>query len=157
MPAPAGTGSLGDLSPPVPGGSPLMQQPKGVAARAAHWSARHRKTAIFGWLAFVIVAFMLGGAIGTKTIADEDMGNGSSKVADQRIAKANFPDTADEQVLIQGNGSVKIGDPAFTAAVKDVTGRLQAARYVEKLKSPLDTGNEGQLSKDGRSAIVTFE
>jgi hypothetical protein len=29
-----------------------------LAARAAHWSARHRKTAIFGWLAFVVIAAM---------------------------------------------------------------------------------------------------
>jgi RND superfamily putative drug exporter len=134
-----------------------MQQPKGVAARAAHWSARHRKIAIFGWLAFVIVAFMLGGAIGTKTIADEDMGNGASKVADQAIAAADFPDKAGEQVLVQGKGSVKIGDPAFTAAVKDVSARLQAAPNVKKVESPLAPGNEGQLSKDGRSALVTFE
>ena len=41
-------------------------QPQGLAARAAHWSARHRKTAIFGWLAFVAIAFVIGGAVGTK-------------------------------------------------------------------------------------------
>ena len=29
---------------------------KNLAARAAHWSAAHRKTAIFGWLGFVVVA-----------------------------------------------------------------------------------------------------
>jgi uncharacterized membrane protein YdfJ with MMPL/SSD domain len=57
-------------------------QPQGLAARAAHWSARHRKTAIFGWLAFVAIAFVIGGSVGTKSIPDEDMGNGSSKVAD---------------------------------------------------------------------------
>ena len=28
------------------------------------WSARHRKTAIFGWLAFVIVSFAIGIAVG---------------------------------------------------------------------------------------------
>jgi len=35
-----------------------------VAARAAHWSAEHRKTAIFGWLAFVVIAVLLGNAVG---------------------------------------------------------------------------------------------
>jgi putative drug exporter of the RND superfamily len=33
-----------------------------LAARAGRWSASHRKTAIFGWLAFVIVAVVLGWA-----------------------------------------------------------------------------------------------
>jgi uncharacterized membrane protein YdfJ with MMPL/SSD domain len=132
-------------------------QPKGIAARAAHWSAGHRKTAIFGWLAFVVIAFVIGGAVGTKNIADEDIGNGTSKVAEQTIARADFPDKADEQVLVQGKGDIKVGDAAFTAAVKDTTARLKTADHVIKVKSPLTPANEGQISSDGRSALVTFE
>ena len=79
-------------------------QSQNLAARAARWSAGHRKTAIFGWLAFVVIAFLLAGAVGQKTIADEDYGNGSSKAADKAIAAANFRDSAEEQVLVQGEG-----------------------------------------------------
>jgi uncharacterized membrane protein YdfJ with MMPL/SSD domain len=132
-------------------------QSRNLAARMGRWSARHRKTAIFGWLAFVAIAFAIGGSVGQQTIADEDYGNGSSKKADQAIANANFRETADEQVLVQGKGSVKIGDPAFTAAVEDTVNRLRATPNVEKVESPLVKGNEGQLSEDGRSALVTFE
>jgi uncharacterized membrane protein YdfJ with MMPL/SSD domain len=132
-------------------------QSKNLAARAARWSAGHRKTAIFGWLAFVVIAMFLAGAVGQKTIADEDYGNGSSKTADKAIAAANFRDSADEQVLVQGKGSVKIGTPAFTAAVEDTTARLERVKHVDKVESPLAKGNEGQLSKDGRSALITFE
>src|SRR3954451_21020689 len=132
-------------------------QRKGLAARAAHWSAGHRKTAILGWLVFVVIAFVIGGAVGTKQIADEDMGNGTSKVAEQTIAHADFPDTADEQVLVQGKDGARAGDPAFTAGVKDVTARLKSADHVIKVKSPLAAGNHGQISADGRSALVTFE
>jgi RND superfamily putative drug exporter len=133
-------------------------QSQNLASRAARWSAGHRKTAIFGWLAFVIIATVIAGMMGgQKTIADEDYGNGSSKVADKAIAAADFRDSAEEQVLVQGKGSAKIGDPAFTAAVKDTVSRLEAIKTVDKVKSPLAKGNEGQLSKDGRSALVTFE
>jgi uncharacterized membrane protein YdfJ with MMPL/SSD domain len=132
-------------------------QSRNLAARAGRWSAKHRKTAIFGWLAFVVVAFVIGGAVGQQTIADEDYGNGSSKKADQAIANADYKETADEQVLVQGKGSVKIGDPAFTAAVEDTVSRLEATRNVEKVESPLADGNDGQLSEDGRSALITFE
>ena len=31
--------------------------PRGLASRAGMWSAQHRKTAIWGWLAFVVIAF----------------------------------------------------------------------------------------------------
>jgi uncharacterized membrane protein YdfJ with MMPL/SSD domain len=133
-------------------------QSQNLASRAARWSAGHRKTAIFGWLAFVIAATLIAGMVGgQKTIADEDYGNGSSKVADKAIAAADFRDSAEEQVLIQGKGPVKVGDAAFTAAVKDTVARLHALKGVDKVKSPLAKGNGGQLSKDGKSALVTFE
>ena len=49
---------------------------RNLAASAGRWSAQHRKKAIFGWLAFVLVAVMLGGALGMKEIASEDLGDG---------------------------------------------------------------------------------
>ena len=39
---------------------------RNLAARMGRWSAAHWKTATFGWLAFVVVAFALGGMVGTK-------------------------------------------------------------------------------------------
>ena len=132
-------------------------QKRNLAARAGLWSASHRKQAIFGWLAFVILAVAIGGSVGQQKLAQEDMGNGDSKVADQAIADAGFPDALDEQVLVQGKGSIKIGDRAFTAAVQDVERRLRAVPHVEKVKSPLVDENMGQLARDGRSAVVTFE
>ena len=49
-----------------------MKRSTNVAARMGRWSARHRKTAIFGWLAFVVAAVVLGGALGTKQLTDTD-------------------------------------------------------------------------------------
>ena len=133
-----------------------MLPKKTLAARAGHWSARHRKTAIFGWLAFVVIAFVLGGAIGTQTIKDEDSGNGQSRTADRQIAAADFPKESDEQILVQAKGDGKATDANFTLAVKDTTKRLKDTKYVTKVESPLAKGNEGQFSKDGRSALITF-
>ena len=42
------------------------------AARAGRWSARHRKTAIFGWLGFVIVSLVIGSAVGTMSPTEDD-------------------------------------------------------------------------------------
>jgi RND superfamily putative drug exporter len=130
---------------------------RNLAARAGYWSAKHRKIAIGGWLAFVIAAFILGGAIGTNTLADEDSGNGESRVADTAISKADFPDTADEQVLVQARGGkLNLEAPATRAGIEDTVARLERAKHVSDVKSPLAPGNEGQISKDGRSALVTF-
>jgi RND superfamily putative drug exporter len=135
-----------------------MSQPKrNLAARAGYWSAKHRKIAIGGWLAFVVIAFVLGGAIGTKTLADDDSGNGSSQVADKAITKADFADKADEQVIVQARaGTLTVKDPEFKAAVTDVVAKLEGARNTVDVASPFEKGNEGQISKDGRSALVTF-
>src|SRR3954471_19429150 len=131
-------------------------QSRNLAARAGRWSAAHRKTAIFGWLALVVLSLVIGGAVGTKTIKDEDQGSGQSRQA-QRAINDNFPKKADENVLVQSrSGAVKPSSPEFRAAVKDVVGAVSTYKTVSDVKSPLAKGNAGQLSKDGRSALVTF-
>ena len=112
-----------------------MQQ-RNLAARAGRWSARHRKKAVFGWLAFVIVSVVLGGALGMKEIATEDLGDGESKRADQTLADG-FPDRASEEVLIQGRGDIKADDPRFTAAVNEVvaTSRLRRRSVTSSRRS----------------------
>src|SRR4051794_28627780 len=136
-----------------------MSVPKrNIAARAGYWSAKHRKIAIGGWLAFVVIAFVLGGAIGTNSLSDDDSGNGESRVADKAITAADFPDKADEQVLVQSRDGSKITvkDPKFQQAVAGVVTELKSAKDVTDVESPLAKGNEGQISEDGRSALVTF-
>ena len=44
-------------------------QKRNLAARAGLWSASHRKKAIFGWLAFVTLAVLLGGSVGQQMLA----------------------------------------------------------------------------------------
>jgi uncharacterized membrane protein YdfJ with MMPL/SSD domain len=132
-------------------------QSQGFAARAGRWSAQHRKKAILGWFAFVILATVLGGMVGTKTLSDEDTGNGESKRGDQIIEDAGFNDQTGETVLVQGKDGLKVGDPKFTAAVKDVVAKLEATKGVQEVESPLAPENRGNVSQDGRSVLVNFE
>jgi uncharacterized membrane protein YdfJ with MMPL/SSD domain len=122
-----------------------------LAARAGHWSARHRKLAIGGWLAFVIGAFVIGNLVGTRTLKDADTGNGSSRVADEAIDRADFPKRADENVLVQARGTER---PELAPAVHDVIRRLNRTPHVTHVADPYTA--RGQISKDGRSALVTF-
>ena len=106
-------------------------QPRNLAARMGRWSAAHWKTATFGWLAFVVVAFALGGMVGTKNIDPNAPGPGESGRMD-RILDAGFKQPAGESVLIQSR-SLRAGDPAFTAAIDDVVaGVSQAGRRPER-------------------------
>ena len=87
------------------------------AARAGRWSAQHRKTAILGWILFVVLATVLGGKVGQNDLDKSARGSGEAKRGDM-IVKAGFPDQAGEQVLVQGKGSTRAGDPQVTAAKK---------------------------------------
>ena len=131
---------------------------RNLALRAGRWSARHRKPAILGWLALVIVSVFIGGAVGMNTIADEDLGNGESRQADQILADGGFSDRSAEQVLVQArNGAPTAQDPAFRAAVNDVIARLRRFDTVTEIESPYVARNAGHISQDGRSALVEFE
>jgi len=43
-----------------------------MVERVAGWSARHRKTALFGWLLLVVGAVMVGSMLGTKNLNSYD-------------------------------------------------------------------------------------
>ena len=66
------------------------------------WSANHWKTAVFGWIAFVVVAVAVGGAVGTKKIDQQNANVGQSHRADQILKQAGFSRPADrDRALIQ--------------------------------------------------------
>jgi RND superfamily putative drug exporter len=127
----------------------------GLAARAGRWSAQHRKKAIWGWLAFALIAFMIGSAVGTETQTNAQSGVGESGRAARTVDNA-FPKHQVEQVLIQSN-SVTASDPSFRSVVGDVQRRIAAAPYTKAFESPYGPGNAGQISATGHSALLRFE
>src|SRR5215216_2870009 len=132
------------------------RSPRNIAARAGRWSAQHRKKAIFGWLAFVIVAVFIGGSVGTKTLSDDDSGVGESARA-EKVANKHFPDKESESVLVQSEDGATNRDPEFRRTVQSVVAGLEGTKYVRNVKSPYSKDSPGQLSDDGKSALVTFE
>jgi len=128
----------------------------GLAGRAGRWSAAHRKTAIWGWIAFVIAAITLGGALGTKTLSDSQSGVGESKSADLSLEKG-FPQGATEQVIFHSRGGESARGPQVKEAVGSVEARLRKLPFVANLTSPYAKGADGQISGDGRSALLKFE
>jgi uncharacterized membrane protein YdfJ with MMPL/SSD domain len=126
-----------------------------IAARMGRWSARHWKTAVIGWIVFVVASIAVGSAVGTKKLTDAQSGTGSSGRADKLLDK-EFKRPASEQVLVQSR-RVTVHDPGFRAAVNDVTTRFSHDAAVKDVRSPYAPGNSGQISKDGHSALVTFD
>src|SRR6478735_8471649 len=135
--------------------SPLKQSTN-IAARMGRWSAKHRKTAIFGWLAFVIASFAIGTGVGMVTIDQNDVNVGEARTADHIIRDAGFKlDEQSEYVLVQSKTQTA-SDPAFRAVVTAAIAKLETYPKVTKLRSPLAAGNEGQISEDGHSVLIQF-
>jgi uncharacterized membrane protein YdfJ with MMPL/SSD domain len=125
-----------------------------VAARMARWSGQHRKKAIWGWLAFVLIAFVVGSnVVGSKEISDLDDFSGESREAEQALDRAGLRPV--EEVVFVQSDELTVRDPEFRAAVEDVTGRLSQVQHVENIKSPL-TG-DSDVSADGHAALVNFQ
>ena len=87
-----------------------MKKSRNLAARAAHWSAEHRKTAIFGWLAFVVVAAFLGNAVGQEDDAGRRpvlgrVGEGGAGALRRRAQAEQRARAHPEQ------GARRVGDP----------------------------------------------
>jgi uncharacterized membrane protein YdfJ with MMPL/SSD domain len=120
---------------------------RGLAARMGRWSANNWKKATFGWLAFVAVAFALGGMAGTKNV-DNTAGPGESGRM-QQILDSGFKQPAGESVLIESR-TARVGDGAFRAAINEVVARVAKVPAVQNVHT-------GAVSKDRHAALVDFQ
>jgi uncharacterized membrane protein YdfJ with MMPL/SSD domain len=130
-----------------------MNQTRNLAARMGHWSAHHRKTAIFGWLAFCFVSFGLGSAIGVNPLDASNAGVRESGRMDRLLDK-EFKAPAGERVIIQ-SPSLTASDPEFQAVYRDVLTRIQSHDTVTNFETAYE--DEGLISADGHSALLDFE
>src|SRR4051794_26287297 len=126
------------------------------AARAGRWSAQHRKKAIWGWLAFVAVAFVVGNVIGMKKPSNDNDYIGQSGQA-ERLFDNHFPKHDEEQVLVQAPKGGKATDASVRRAVDGAIAAVRTKPGVTAVQSPYAKGNDGQISKDGRSVLVKFK
>ncbi|MGH3269326.1 MAG: MMPL family transporter [Trebonia sp.] len=130
-----------------------------VTERVAGWSARHHKTAVFGWLLLVAAIFIGGQALGARNLPAYDAGqSGQAERTLQQVTPGQYGSYA-ESVLIQGTtrGATFATDPAMRQAAAQVATSLAALpKYATGIKTPLSAGSRALVSKDGRSALVTF-
>ena len=130
-----------------------------VTERVAGWSARHRKTAVFGWLLLVAAIFIGGQALGSRNLPTYDAGqSGQAERTLNQVNPAQYGSYA-ESVLIQATarGATFATDPAMRQAAGRVAASLAALpRYATGIETPLSAGGHALVSKDGRSALVTF-
>ncbi|MEY9927431.1 RND superfamily putative drug exporter [Catenulispora sp. GP43] len=128
-----------------------------VVERVAGWSARHRKTTVFGWLILIIAAVVIGGMASGAKKTTYDPGEAGRA---ERALDVSGISQQTESVLVQSrSGTAFASDADFRRGVADVAAALRAIPgSAIQVRSPLDNAAETKalVSKDGRSALVTF-
>ncbi|MGW0554295.1 MMPL family transporter [Streptomyces sp. NPDC002926] len=129
--------------------------PRGIAARAGGWSARHRWAAVGIWVLFVVLAMAAGSAAGRVELKDSDQLKGETTQAARIAEDAGVEEPAGETVLVQAKDTAaRATDPEFRTAVAAVIKAVGGTGEVTGVTSPYDTKS---ISKDGRSALVQFD
>ncbi len=134
-----------------------------MVERIAGWSARHRKTAVLGWLALVAVVFAGGQMLSAKDVPSYDVGQ--SGQAERTLHRLGGTTPPAESVLIQaragarpGGGGTFAADPRLRQAAAQLVAALRALpNTAQDVRSPLSPGGASLISADGRSALVTFK
>jgi putative drug exporter of the RND superfamily len=129
-----------------------MAHRRSPAAVLGGWSARHRKTAVFGWLLFVILATVVGGAVGQRQLSDAQQGVGGSAQALRILQNAGLSAPAAEMVLVHDTAQTA-GAAGFRQAVDQVAAAVRATGQTTDIQSPYTTG---LISKDQHYALVEF-
>src|SRR4051794_36915242 len=136
--------------------SPLKQS-NNIAARMGRWSASHWKTAVFGWLAFVVAAVAIGTAVGQKNIDEKDANVGQSHRADHILKDAGFQADPQTEIVVVQSKSLTVKDAAFRSTIGAAVDAVKPFATIKNLRSPLDPANADQVSADGHTAMVEFD
>jgi len=126
---------------------------RGFTGTIGSWSARNPWKAITAWVAFVVAAVVIGGAVGTKELKPSESGAGDSGTASRILDRAGFGTNPTEQVIVVSK-QMTTDAPQFRSVVDDVMRRLSAADDVVKVRSPY---RENTISADRHAALITFE
>ncbi|MBJ7452706.1 MAG: MMPL family transporter [Blastococcus sp.] len=130
-----------------------MDMSGNIAGRIGRWSARHRKTAVFGWLAFVVLAVVVGSMLPRGELSGADTEVGAPAQAEEILERTGWEEPASEMVLVQRDAGTP--QAAADAALTDLVATLEDTPDVENVASPL--AGAPLVSADGRSALVTFD
>src|SRR6516165_730187 len=120
-----------------------------VVERIAGWSARHRIIALIGWFMLVAGAVVIGNMLGTKNLNSYDPGQAGQ--AERVLSRPGVVQRSAESVLIQTRDGRTVASDPQPGVATDIQSPLAPGG------TALAAGGHGLVSRDGRSALVTFE
>ncbi len=125
-----------------------------LAERIGRWSASHRKLAIWGWVALVLVlvgVVMNAKVIETQRLTSAEQVAGEAGEAERALDASGLSPT--EEIVLIESEELTVDDPAFAAVVAETEQSLKRTEHVANVRSP----GAGSISEDRHSAFVQFE
>jgi putative drug exporter of the RND superfamily len=104
----------------------------------AGWSARHKKTAVFGWLLLIVAAVVIGQHVHTNSVQAYDPGQAGQ--AERVLNRPDVQQPDSESVLVQGNSEVRQAADAVVAALRRIP------QSAADISSPLIRGHSGLVT-----------
>ncbi|WP_314172566.1 MMPL family transporter [Streptomyces winkii] len=121
------------------------QRGPGLAARLGGWSTRHRRTAVFGWLLFVVLASVLGGLTGVAEMNESESMTGDSARAQRILEDAGIDAPAGEMVMVTGESR-----DGWRQAAGEVARAVEATGETGRPQRPVP-------SEDGTAGLLRFQ
>ena len=124
----------------------------GLAVAVAGWSTRHRRSALGGWLLFVVLATTLGAMAGSVATTSAQDVPGESGRALTVLEEAGLSAPAAETVLVHSD-ALTTEAASFRAAVDQLVTAVSGTGVTADVRSPYDSG---AFSTDRHSAVLSF-
>jgi putative drug exporter of the RND superfamily len=126
--------------------------------RIAGWSARHRKTAVLLWLAFVLGCFIAGQSMTSAGVQQFDPGQAGQ--GEQVLTKLGVVTPPAESVLIQARAGARHIEADAARRVRAVARQVEQALAAlpgaaDDIRAP--SARNGLVSRSGLAALVTFK
>ncbi|MFE9388039.1 MMPL family transporter [Streptomyces sp. NPDC006784] len=131
-------------TPSSPPGGAARPAPRGAAARLADWSVRHRRSAVIGWLLFVVLATALGGMAGLTEPTDSEQSVRDSARATAILEDAGIDEPPAESVMVTSPDK-----GGWRATADEVARAVRATGEVEHVREPVPAA-------DDRAGLIGF-
>jgi RND superfamily putative drug exporter len=120
----------------------------------ARWCFRHRWIVLIGWIVALVGLSAIHAGAGSDYKDEFKLSGTDSFDALHLLQKSAPKASGDQEQLVVAVKDGKITDPQSKARVETVLDAVGKMPHVASVASPFDTGNEAQVSKDGRIAFA---
>jgi RND superfamily putative drug exporter len=121
--------------------------------RVADWCYRRRRVVVVAWIAALLAAFALAGALGGEYRQDYLQPGSESRAASETL-RDKFPQMAGDTVQVVFHSESGVSSPDVRSRSAEVLADVAGSDHVVGVVSPFAPGGAAQISEDGRTAYA---